>query len=75
MQRPVLRIRIRDPVLFLPLDPGYRIRDGYLNDQDRDPGSGFRMNIPDHISENFLVLKNLNSLMRMRIRISDPESF
>jgi hypothetical protein len=32
----VLRIRIRDPVFFLPLDPG----------------CGFGMNIPDNFSDN-----------------------
>jgi hypothetical protein len=41
----VLRIRIRDPVLFGPLDPGSRsgIRDGKI--QIQDPRSG--MNTPD----------------------------
>jgi hypothetical protein len=37
----VLRIRIRDPVPFLPLDPGW------VESQHPDPGSG--MNNPDHI--------------------------
>ncbi len=42
----VLRIRIRDPVHFWPLDPGWE------KNQDQDPGSGSGMNIPDHISES-----------------------
>jgi hypothetical protein len=42
----VLRIQIRDPVPFWPLDPG----SGMGKKQDPDPESG--MNIPDHISES-----------------------
>jgi hypothetical protein len=42
----VLRIRIWDPVPFLPLDPG----SGMGKNQDPDPGSG--MYLPDHISES-----------------------
>jgi hypothetical protein len=41
MVRTVLRIQLRDPVLFDPI--GIRIRDGKK--------SGFGMNTPDHISE------------------------
>jgi hypothetical protein len=36
---------------FLPLDPGW------LKIQDTDPGSGYRMNIPDHISESLEIPK------------------
>ncbi len=46
----VLRIRIRpirDPVPFWVRDPGW------VKNQDPDPGSGFWMNNPDHISEIF----------------------
>ncbi len=39
-----------DPVPFLPLEPGW------LTNQDPDPGSGYRMNIPDHISESLEIL-------------------
>ncbi len=39
-------LRIRDPVPFWPLDPGW------LKNQDPDLGSGSRMNNPDHISES-----------------------
>ncbi len=42
----VLRIRIRDPVPFLSLDPGW------VKSQDPDLGFGSGMNIPDHISES-----------------------
>ncbi len=45
----MLPIRIRDPVPFLPLDPGSEM--GKKN-QDLDPGSGSGMNISDHISES-----------------------
>ncbi len=40
----VLRIRIRDPVPFLPLDPG--------SGMGKKSGSGSGMNNPDHISES-----------------------
>jgi hypothetical protein len=46
---PVLRIRIRDPVPFSPLDPGSGIVKK-IKIRFRDPESG--MNIPDHISES-----------------------
>jgi hypothetical protein len=39
-------LRIRDPVPFRPLDPGW------VKNQDPNPGSGFGMDIPDHTSEN-----------------------
>jgi hypothetical protein len=38
----ILRIRIRDPVPFWPLDPGFGM--------DKKSGSGSGMNNPDHIS-------------------------
>ncbi len=41
----VLRIRIRDPVPFWPLDPGW------IKNQDPDPGSESGTNNPDHISD------------------------
>jgi hypothetical protein len=41
----MLRIRIRDPVPFWPLDPGWV--------KNQDPRSGSGMNITDHISESF----------------------
>jgi hypothetical protein len=66
----VLRIRIRDPVPFRPLDLG----SGIGKKQDPDPGSGSGTNIPDHISESIKTIfwvKILNSLMRMRIRIRE----
>jgi hypothetical protein len=44
MRRPVLRIRIRDPVPSRPLDLGW------VKNQDPDSASG--MNNPDHISES-----------------------
>jgi hypothetical protein len=40
-----------DPVPVLALDPGW------LKNQDPDQGSGYRMNIPDHISESLEILK------------------
>ncbi len=40
--KPVFRIRIRDPVPFRPLDPGWV--------KTQESGSG--MNNPDHISES-----------------------
>jgi hypothetical protein len=40
------RIRIRDPVLFLPLNPGSHIRDG------KKSRSG--INIPDYISDSIV---------------------
>jgi hypothetical protein len=57
-------IRLRDPVLFLPLDPGWekiRIRDEHPESYFRDLGN------------NFLGKKYLNSLMRIWIR--ETESF
>jgi hypothetical protein len=45
---PCLANSDRDPVPFLPLDPGSGIRDpGRVKSQGPDPGSG--MNNPDHI--------------------------
>jgi hypothetical protein len=55
----VLRIRIRDPVPFGPLDPESGMR--------KKSGSG--MNNPDHISESLektVCVKMINSLMRIR---------
>jgi hypothetical protein len=61
----VLRIRIRDPVPFLLLDPGF----GMGKNHYPDPGSGSGMNNPDHISESleaFFWVKILKFLMRIR---------
>jgi hypothetical protein len=58
---PVLRIRIRDPVPFWPLDPE--------SGMGKKSGSGSVMNNPDHISEGletFFGLKYFNSLLRIR---------
>jgi hypothetical protein len=41
-----VEIRIRDPVPFLPIDPGSGIGDGLKS------GSGSGMNNTDHISES-----------------------
>jgi hypothetical protein len=60
----VLRIRIRDPVHFWPLDPGR------VKHQDLDPGSG--MNTPDHISER---LEAIFGLKIFKFFDPDPESF
>ncbi len=46
----VLRIRIRDPGTFEPLDPGW------VKNQDPGSGSGSGTNIPDHISENSEII-------------------
>ncbi len=46
----MLRIRIRDPVAFEPLDPGW------VKNQDPGSGSGSGTNIPDHISENSEII-------------------
>ncbi len=53
-----MRIWIRDPVSFWPLDPGWV----------KKSTSGSGMNILDHISESSktIVLKYFNSLMRIR---------
>ncbi len=56
----MLRIRIRDPVPFWPLDPGSGI--------GKKSGSWSGMNNPDHISkcsETIFWVKILNSLMRI----------
>ncbi len=45
-----MRIRIRDPVPFLPQDPGW------VKNLDPDPGSGSGMNNPDYISESLKVV-------------------
>jgi hypothetical protein len=66
----VLRIRIRDQVLFSPQDPGWVKKSG--------SGSGIQsgMNNPDHFSESLATIfwvKYLNSLMRIREgKHSDP---
>ncbi len=63
-QYAVLRFRIRDPVPFWPLDPGFGIRDGYkarIRIRDEQPGSYFR-----ELRNNFFGLKYLNSLKRIR---------
>jgi hypothetical protein len=56
-----------DPGLFSFLIPG----SGIGNNQDPDPGSGSEMNNLDHISESlkkqFFGLKNLSSLVRIRM--------
>jgi hypothetical protein len=44
----MLRIQIRDPATFRPLDLG----SGMGKNQDPEPGSGSGMNIQDHISES-----------------------
>jgi len=60
----VLRIRIRDPVPFLPLDPG--------SGMGKKSGSGFRIQNEQPVSyfrelrNHFFGLKYLNSLMRTR---------
>ncbi len=62
----VLRIQIRNPVPFWPLDPKAWMGKNQIS------GSG--MNIPDHISEsletNFWV-----KILEFFMRIRDPESF
>ncbi len=63
--QPVLRIRIRDPVLYYPW-----IRDPESG-MSKKPGSGFGMNNPSHISESLETvfwLKYLDSFMQIRIR-------
>jgi hypothetical protein len=57
---PVLRIRIRDPVPFRPLDPG--------SGMGRKSASGSGMNNPDHIFsyKPFFFVKILKFLMRIR---------
>jgi hypothetical protein len=71
----VLRIRIRHLGSRAFLTPRSGIRDpGWVKNQDPYLGSGLK--IPDHISERLetiLLVKPLNSLMRIRIR--DSESF
>jgi hypothetical protein len=66
---------IRDPVPFLPLDPG----SGMGKNQDPDPGSG--MNNPDHISESMETIFWVKILKFFdadpgsgveKIRIQDP---
>ncbi len=52
---PVLRIRIRDPVIFLPLDPGsgigfFRISDPRSQTRDKHPGSA-TLNVPRGITD------------------------
>ncbi len=66
---PVLWIRIRDPVPFWPLDPGW------VKIQDPNPGSGIGgLNKPDHISKSSeTIFWVKNTLMWIRIR--GPESF
>jgi hypothetical protein len=59
-------LRIRDPVPFWPLDPGW------VKDQDPDPGSG--MNILDHISDSLEAIFWVKSSL-MWIRNRDPKSF
>ncbi len=59
----MISIRIRDPVLFRPLDPGW----------EKHPDSGSGMNILDHFSESLeivfgLKILQINSLIRIRIR-------
>jgi hypothetical protein len=73
-----LLIRIRDPVPFLPLDPG--------SGMGKKSKSGSGMNNPDHIAESLetiFCVKYLNSLMLIRdlgwkkfgfgINIPDPQ--
>ncbi len=48
----VLRIRIQDPVIFWPLDPGSVYRMGKIWIRIRDWDTGWTMNIPDHFSES-----------------------
>jgi hypothetical protein len=59
----VLRIRIRDPVPFGPLDPGW------IKNKNLDPGSG--MNIPDHISESIETIVGVKVL---KLFDADPDS-
>jgi hypothetical protein len=62
IKKAVLRIPIRDPVPFWPLDPG--------SGMGKKSGSGSAgMNNPDHISESLktiFLVKILKSLMRIR---------
>jgi hypothetical protein len=54
-------------VPFLPLAPRW------VKNQDLDPESGSRVNIPDHISESLKTIfwvKYLNSFMQMQIQDS-----
>jgi hypothetical protein len=61
----VLRIRIRDPVYFGPLDPG----SGMGKNQDPDPGPG--MNIPNHFSES---LETIFWVKILKFSDADPGS-
>jgi hypothetical protein len=61
-----IRMRIRDPELFWPLNPGSGIRDGEKN---LDPG--FRMNIADHFSES---LETVLGLKILKVFDADPGS-
>ncbi len=54
--KPVLRIRIRDPVPFLPPGSG----------MGKKSGSRSGMNNPDHISESLETVFWVNSFMRIR---------
>jgi hypothetical protein len=59
-------LRIWDPVLFWPRDPGW----------GRNPDLGSGLNIPDHLSESLkAVVWVKNTLMRIRIQdLFDPGS-
>ncbi len=77
----MLRIRIRDRGSGAFLTPGPWMG----KNQDPGSGSGIRIRDPDpglttriifpRAYKQFFGLKHLNSLMRMRMRIRDPESF
>jgi hypothetical protein len=58
-------------ILISVADSDPWVRDpGWVKNQEPDPGSGYGMNNPDHISESletfFWGLKYLNSLMPIR---------
>ncbi len=59
----MLRIRIRDPVPFLPLDPGWV----------KKSGSGSGMNNPDHISKNLETILWVKILYLLKIFYVDPD--
>jgi hypothetical protein len=61
MKKAVLRIQIRDPVLF----PGSGIRDR------KKSGSGYGMNIPDHLSKS---LETEFGLKILKYFYADPGS-
>jgi hypothetical protein len=80
LNRGTLVLRIRDPVPFVPLDPGYGMG---KKKTGSDPGSEFGTNNLDHISESLetifwvKILKILCSgsgMEKIRIRDKHPGS-